>query len=94
MFSEQQQKASKEAQKQLRAMDLRLAALQGACGECKRELQRLRDEANNLVALWSWFSGKGAARSCFQGSFRWFFHAFFHGSSLILLYEEVFLESL
>eukprot|EP00434_Breviolum_minutum_P032748 symbB.v1.2.028961.t1/scaffold3122.1/size63105/5 len=45
----QQNKGTKENQKHLNAMDLRLAALQGATGECKRDLSKVKDEVNSLT---------------------------------------------
>jgi len=45
----QQNKGNKENQKHLNAMDLRLAALQGATGECKRDLSKVKDEVNSLT---------------------------------------------
>eukprot|EP00913_Durusdinium_trenchii_P033932 g31762.t2 len=46
---EQQQTKRQDTQKHLNAMDLRLAALQGATGECKRDIGKLRDEVNSLT---------------------------------------------
>ncbi|CAK9055959.1 unnamed protein product [Durusdinium trenchii] len=40
---------SKENSKRLNALDLRIAGLQGASGESKRDIGKLRDEVNNLT---------------------------------------------
>ncbi|CAE7944766.1 Scn11a [Symbiodinium necroappetens] len=40
---------SKETSKRLNALDLRIAGLQGASGESKRDIGKLRDEVNNLT---------------------------------------------
>jgi len=40
---------SKETSKRLNAVDLRISGLQGSCGEHKRDLNKLRDEANSLT---------------------------------------------
>lgn len=48
-LEQQQNKGSKDSQKHLNAMDLRLAALQGATGECKRDIGKMRDEVNSLT---------------------------------------------
>mmetsp|Transcript_5984 Transcript_5984/g.9689 ORF Transcript_5984/g.9689 Transcript_5984/m.9689 type:complete len:331 (+) Transcript_5984:2-994(+) len=48
-LEQQQNKGSKDSQKHLNAMDLRLAALQGATGECKRDIGKIRDEVNSLT---------------------------------------------
>jgi len=40
---------SKETSKRLNALDLRIAGLQGASGESKRDIGRLRDEVNSLT---------------------------------------------
>jgi len=40
---------SKESSKRLNAVDLRISGLQGSCGEHKRDINKLRDEANSLV---------------------------------------------
>lgn len=40
---------SKENAKRLNALDLRIAGLQGASGESKRDVGKLRDEVNNLT---------------------------------------------
>ncbi|CAK9101506.1 Hypothetical protein SCF082_LOCUS47469 [Durusdinium trenchii] len=49
LLEQQQTKVTKDTQKHLNAMDLRLAALQGATGECKRDIGKLRDEVNSLT---------------------------------------------
>jgi len=40
---------SKENAKRLNAVDLRISGLQGSCGEHKRDINKLRDEANSLT---------------------------------------------
>merc|ERR1712196_384966 len=40
---------SKETSKRLNALDLRISGLQGASGEQKRDINKLRDEVNNLT---------------------------------------------
>merc|ERR1719491_2137661 len=40
---------SKENSKRLNAVDLRISGLQGSCGEHKRDINKLRDEANSLT---------------------------------------------
>jgi hypothetical protein len=40
---------SKENSKRLNALDLRISGLQGASGEQKRDINKLRDETNNLT---------------------------------------------
>merc|ERR1719265_1583940 len=40
---------SKETSKRLNALDLRISGLQGASGEQKRDISKLRDEVNNLT---------------------------------------------
>merc|ERR1719424_1299936 len=40
---------SKETSKRLNALDLRISGLQGASGEQKRDINKLRDETNNLM---------------------------------------------
>jgi len=40
---------SKETAKRLNALDLRISGLQGASGESKRDISKLRDEVNNLT---------------------------------------------
>merc|ERR1719169_133888 len=40
---------SKETSKRLNALDLRISGLQGASGEQKRDINKLRDEVNNLM---------------------------------------------
>merc|ERR1712048_1234038 len=40
---------SKENSKRLNALDLRISGLQGASGEAKRDINKLRDEVNNLT---------------------------------------------
>merc|ERR1719146_293603 len=40
---------SKETSKRLNAVDLRITGLQGSCGEHKRDINKLRDEANSLT---------------------------------------------
>merc|ERR1719316_26849 len=40
---------SKETSKRLTALDLRISGLQGASGEQKRDISKLRDEVNNLT---------------------------------------------
>merc|ERR1719443_1691651 len=40
---------SKESSKRLNAVDLRISGLQGSCGEHKRDINKLRDEANSLT---------------------------------------------
>jgi len=40
---------SKETSKRLNALDLRISGLQGASGEAKRDINKLRDEANSLT---------------------------------------------
>mmetsp|Transcript_2323 Transcript_2323/g.6839 ORF Transcript_2323/g.6839 Transcript_2323/m.6839 type:complete len:800 (+) Transcript_2323:147-2546(+) len=40
---------SKETSKRLNALDLRISGLQGACGENKRDINKLRDETNSLT---------------------------------------------
>merc|ERR1719169_275947 len=40
---------SKENAKRLNALDLRISGLQGASGEQKRDINKLRDEVNNLM---------------------------------------------
>mmetsp|Transcript_54626 Transcript_54626/g.130358 ORF Transcript_54626/g.130358 Transcript_54626/m.130358 type:complete len:799 (-) Transcript_54626:91-2487(-) len=40
---------SKETSKRLNAVDLRISGLQGASGEAKRDINKLRDEVNNLT---------------------------------------------
>ncbi|CAJ1433268.1 unnamed protein product [Effrenium voratum] len=40
---------SKETAKRLNALDLRIAGLQGASGESKRDIGKLRDEVNSLT---------------------------------------------
>merc|ERR1719146_641930 len=40
---------SKENSKRLNAVDLRISGLQGSCGECKRDINKLRDEVNSLT---------------------------------------------
>ncbi|CAE7247318.1 Scn11a [Symbiodinium natans] len=40
---------TKESGKQLNALDLRMAALQGASGESKRDINKIRDEVNSLT---------------------------------------------
>merc|ERR1719392_96034 len=40
---------SKEATKRLNALDLRISGLQGATGESKRDINKLRDETNSLT---------------------------------------------
>merc|ERR1719443_2108821 len=39
----------KETSKRLNAVDLRISGLQGSCGEHKRDINKLRDEANSLT---------------------------------------------
>merc|ERR1719446_1418451 len=39
----------KEATKRLNALDLRISGLQGASGEQRRDINKLRDEVNNLT---------------------------------------------
>jgi chromosome segregation ATPase len=39
----------KESSKRLNAVDLRISGLQGSCGEHKRDISKLRDEANSLT---------------------------------------------
>merc|ERR1719401_2674340 len=40
---------SKETSKRLNALDLRISGLQGASGEAKRDINKLRDEVNSLT---------------------------------------------
>merc|ERR1712230_39491 len=40
---------AKETSKRLNAVDLRISGLQGSCGEHKRDINKLRDETNNLT---------------------------------------------
>merc|ERR1712190_598048 len=40
---------SKESSKRLNALDLRISGLQGASGESKRDINKLRDEVNSLT---------------------------------------------
>merc|ERR1712224_1087195 len=40
---------AKETSKRLNALDLRISGLQGASGEQKRDISKLRDEVNNLT---------------------------------------------
>merc|ERR1719197_409899 len=40
---------SKENTKRLNALDLRISGLQGSSGENRRDINKLRDEANNLT---------------------------------------------
>merc|ERR1712167_147625 len=40
---------AKETSKRLNALDLRISGLQGASGEQKRDINKLRDEANSLT---------------------------------------------
>jgi hypothetical protein len=40
---------AKESSKRLNALDLRISGLQGASGECKRDVNKLRDEVNSLT---------------------------------------------
>jgi len=40
---------SKETSKRLNALDLRISGLQGASGEAKRDINKLRDETNSLT---------------------------------------------
>merc|ERR1712187_511506 len=40
---------SKESSKRLNALDLRISGLQGASGEAKRDINKLRDEVNSLT---------------------------------------------
>merc|ERR1712151_1173755 len=40
---------SKETSKRLNALDLRISGLQGASGESKRDINKLRDEVNSLT---------------------------------------------
>eukprot|EP00747_Dinoflagellata_sp_TGD_P026173 gnl/TRDRNA2_/TRDRNA2_131756_c0_seq1.p1 gnl/TRDRNA2_/TRDRNA2_131756_c0~~gnl/TRDRNA2_/TRDRNA2_131756_c0_seq1.p1 ORF type:complete len:791 (-),score=225.17 gnl/TRDRNA2_/TRDRNA2_131756_c0_seq1:125-2497(-) len=40
---------NKESQKRLNALDLRISGLQGASGEQKRDISKLRDEVNNIT---------------------------------------------
>merc|ERR1719343_1767642 len=40
---------SKETSKRLNALDLRISGLQGATGEAKRDINKLRDEVNSLT---------------------------------------------
>merc|ERR1719169_406932 len=40
---------SKENSKRLNALDLRISGLQGASGESKRDINKLRDEVNSLT---------------------------------------------
>jgi len=40
---------SKETSKRMNALDLRISGLQGASGESKRDINKLRDEANSLT---------------------------------------------
>merc|ERR1711924_507644 len=40
---------AKETSKRLNALDLRISGLQGASGEQKRDINKLRDEVNNLT---------------------------------------------
>merc|ERR1719377_143174 len=40
---------SKENAKRLNALDLRISGLQGASGEQKRDINKLRDEVNSLT---------------------------------------------
>merc|ERR1719163_1797845 len=40
---------AKETSKRLNAVDLRISGLQGASGEAKRDINKLRDEVNNLM---------------------------------------------
>merc|ERR1719281_1582560 len=40
---------AKETSKRLNALDLRISGLQGASGEQKRDINKLRDETNNLM---------------------------------------------
>merc|ERR1719310_1351049 len=42
---------SKETSKRLNAVDLRISGLQGSCGEHKRDINKLRDEANSLTVM-------------------------------------------
>merc|ERR1719343_1766530 len=41
--------AQKEASKRFNALDLRISGLQGASGEAKRDINKLRDEVNSLT---------------------------------------------
>merc|ERR1712230_272768 len=40
---------AKETSKRLNTVDLRISGLQGSCGEHKRDINKLRDEVNNLT---------------------------------------------
>merc|ERR1719159_1769422 len=40
---------AKETTKRLNALDLRISGLQGSSGEQKRDINKLRDEVNNLT---------------------------------------------
>jgi len=40
---------AQEARQRLNAVDLRISGLQGACGEHKREIGKMRDEVNTLM---------------------------------------------
>jgi hypothetical protein len=40
---------SKDTSKRLNALDLRISGLQGASGECKRDVNKIRDEVNSLT---------------------------------------------
>merc|ERR1711920_188641 len=40
---------AKETSKRLNALDLRISGLQGASGESKRDINKLRDEVNSLT---------------------------------------------
>jgi predicted nucleic acid-binding Zn-ribbon protein len=40
---------SKDTSKRLNALDLRISGLQGASGECKRDINKIRDEVNSLT---------------------------------------------
>jgi len=40
---------AKETSKRMNAVDLRISGLQGSCGEHKRDINKLRDEANSLT---------------------------------------------
>eukprot|EP00929_Paragymnodinium_shiwhaense_P024797 TRINITY_DN15153_c0_g1_i1.p1 TRINITY_DN15153_c0_g1~~TRINITY_DN15153_c0_g1_i1.p1 ORF type:complete len:795 (+),score=226.49 TRINITY_DN15153_c0_g1_i1:126-2510(+) len=45
----QHAQAKQETQKRLNALDLRISGLQGASGEAKRDINKLRDEVNSLT---------------------------------------------
>merc|ERR1719343_1011637 len=49
IFERHHASVSKETSKRMNALDLRISGLQGASGEAKRDINKLRDEVNSLT---------------------------------------------